>query len=85
MSQKVYVGNLTWGATEDDVKDLFSPCGNITSVTIIKDRDTGRSRGFCFVEMDNIQKAIEELNGREFQGRKLVVNEARERERTPRR
>jgi len=77
---KAYVGNISFSATEDDIRNAFAQYGNVISVTIIKDRETGRSRGFCFVEMDNITRAIAELNGKELGGRNIVVNEARERE-----
>jgi RNA recognition motif-containing protein len=80
---KVYVGNIPFTATEEEIRNLFSQQGNVQSVSIVKDRETGRSRGFCFVEMDDITKAIAELNGKDFNGRNIVVNEARERERRP--
>lgn len=79
MTKKLYVGNLPFQTTEDDLSDLFSQAGNVESVRIITDRDTGRSRGFGFVEMgdDDAEKAIEQLNGTEMGGRPLTVNEAR--------
>ena len=80
MSKKVYVGNLPFQTTDNELKDLFSKYGQVQSVSVITDRDTGRSRGFAFVEMDDITKAIAEANGQELGGRKLVVNEARERQ-----
>ena len=80
MSKKLYVGNLSFNSTEEEIKTMFGQFGEVTSVTIIKDRDTGRSRGFGFVEMENSDAAIAQLNGKEFGGRTLTVNEARERE-----
>lgn len=80
VASKLYVGNLPFNATEEEVKELFSTTGEVTSVKIITDRDTGRSRGFCFVEMQNADAAITELNGKELNGRKITVSEARERE-----
>jgi RNA recognition motif-containing protein len=78
--KKLYVGNLSFTSSEEEIKTLFAQFGEVTSVTIIKDRDTGRSRGFGFVEMENADAAIAQLNGKEFGGRTLTVNEARERE-----
>lgn len=80
MPKKLYVGNLSFTSSEEEIKTMFSQFGEVTSVTIIKDRDTGRSRGFGFVEMENADAAIAQLNGKEFGGRALTVNEARERE-----
>ena len=79
MSKKLYVGNLPFTATEDAVKELFSKIGDVHSVKIITDQATGRSRGFCFIEMENADRAIAELNETEFEGRPLKVNEAHER------
>jgi len=81
MTKKMYVGNLPFSSTEDDVRDLFSQYGEVKSVKIIYDRETGRSRGFGFVEMneDNANTAMETLNGNMFEGRALKVNEARPR------
>ena len=76
MSKKLYVGNLSWGTTEDNLKELFSNFGDGVSASIITDRQTGRSRGFGFVEMDNGEQAMHELNGKEYQGRHLRVSEA---------
>jgi len=79
---KIYVGNLSFDSTESGIQDIFSQHGEVSDVSIITDRDTGRSRGFGFVEMkdDNAaRQAIEELNGREVDGRTLTVNEARPR------
>lgn len=76
----IYVGNINYQATEEDLKNVFSEYGEVTSVKIINDRETGRSKGFGFVEMESgAEKAIEELDGKEFQGRRLRVNEARPR------
>ena len=79
MTKKIYVGNLAFQTTENDLSELFGTFGAVESVTIITDRDTGRSKGFGFVEMDNAtaEKAISELNGREHSGRSLTVSEAR--------
>lgn len=81
--KKIYVGNLPFTATEDEVRDLFGQHGDVHSVALINDRDTGRPRGFGFVEMDdaNAEKAISALNGTQMGGRDLNVNEARERPR----
>ena len=84
----IYVGNLSYSVTEDDLRALFSEFGDVSSAKLIMDRDTGQSKGFGFVEMsgnDSGQKAIDELNGREVSGRALKVNEARPREDRPRR
>jgi RNA recognition motif-containing protein len=86
MSTKIYVGNLPFKATEEDLRELFAQYGSVESVRLITDRDTGRPRGFGFVEMsDGANEAIAELNEREFEGRNLKVNEARPREDRPRR
>lgn len=81
MAKSIYVGNLPFNATEEDVKTLFSQYGTVHSIKLITDRDTGRPRGFGFVEMDaeNMATAIEQINGQEFHGRTLRVNEAQER------
>ncbi|MGH7200910.1 MAG: RNA recognition motif domain-containing protein [Planctomycetaceae bacterium] len=80
MSKNLYVGNLAFQTTEDDLRQAFEPYGTVTSASVITDRDTGRSRGFGFVEMsDGAEAAIEALNGSEFQGRQMTVNEARPR------
>jgi RNA recognition motif-containing protein len=79
----IYVGNLSYGVREDDLKELFEEYGETSSVRIIKDKMTGKSKGFGFVEMDNdaeAKKAISNLNETELQGRNLVVNEARPRD-----
>lgn len=83
MSKKLYCGNLSYGVTKADLEALFTPFGAVRSADIVMDRDTGRSKGFGFVEMDNdsdAQKAIEELNGASQDGRPLTVNEAKPRE-----
>lgn len=79
MAKKLYVGNIPFKVTEEGLKAYFSQWGEVLSVAIITDRETGRSRGFCFVEMENAEKAIAEANGKEYEGRRLTVNEARER------
>ena len=81
--KNIFVGNLSFGATEADVRSLFEPYGTIERVNLITDRDTGQSRGFGFVEMsgnDEAQRAIAALDGRELNGRNLKVNEARPKE-----
>lgn len=79
MGKKLYVGNLSWNSTEEGVRNLFAQYGEVHSVNIITDRETGRSRGFAFVEMENADEAIANLNEKEFEGRNLKVNEAQER------
>src|SRR5687767_1548818 len=86
MATKLFVGNLTYTSTENDLQDLFSQAGGVISVSIMQDRTTGRSRGFAFVEMANpadAEKAIQMFQGKDFQGRPLTVNEARPREERP--
>lgn len=82
MSKKIYVGNLSFDATEDQVRELFAQYGKVDSVAMITDRDTGRFRGFGFVEMEDsaANAAIKALNETELDGRALRVNEARPRE-----
>ncbi|MBK8899599.1 MAG: RNA-binding protein [Anaerolineaceae bacterium] len=82
MSKKIYVGNLSFKATEDEIRDMFEAYGTVESIAMINDRDTGRFRGFCFVEMPDADAlaAIEGLDGAEQDGRVLRVNEARPRE-----
>lgn len=78
--KKLYVGNLSYGATEDTIRSMFEGYGAVESVSLITDRDSGRSKGFGFVEMTNnaeADKAIAGLNGKEMDGRALTVNEAR--------
>ena len=78
---KLYVGNLSFTATEEGVRSLFAAHGSVEKVSLISDRDTGRPRGFGFVEMSNADAAIQALNGKEFEGRALRVSEAQERDR----
>jgi RNA recognition motif-containing protein len=80
MGNKLYVGNLPFSATEDSLRELFKQAGTVDSATIITDRDTGRSKGFGFVEMSSDQEAadaISKFNGTDFEGRSITVNEAR--------
>jgi RNA recognition motif-containing protein len=85
VSKKLYVGNLSFQSTADDLREAFSQFGTVTSAQVVTDRETGRSRGFAFVEMsDGAEQAIEAMNGAMFQGRTLTVNEARPREDRPR-
>ena len=82
MSKKIYVGNLNYAVTEGELEDLFASYGTVVSVNIVTDRDTNRSKGFAFVEMedaDAADKAIAEMNNKEFQSRNLRVNEAQQR------
>ena len=81
MGKKIYVGNLPFTATEDEVRGLFERHGSVTSVSLINDRETGRPRGFGFVEMDEAgaEAAISSLDGKDFGGRSLRVNEAQDR------
>jgi cold-inducible RNA-binding protein len=88
MSTKLYVGNLPFKASEEELNTIFSSHGNVTDVFIVKDKFSGRSKGFAFVTLDtpeSAQSAIEQLNDFEFLGRNLVVNEARPKEERPRR
>src|SRR5215216_3052995 len=82
MTKRIYVGNLSYQTTESDLTALFEQAGQVESVNVITDRDTGRSKGFAFVEMSNEEadKAIAQFNGAEVNGRALTVNEARPRE-----
>jgi RNA recognition motif-containing protein len=83
MGKKLYVGNLTYGVTDGTLATMFEPHGTVQSAQVIMDRDTGRSKGFGFVEMGSDQEAqaaIAALNGKEVDGRSLTVNEARPRE-----
>ena len=78
--KKIYVGNLSFQVTDDELRSMFEPYGNVESATLVTDRDTGRSRGFGFVAMSNdaeAEKAMAALNGKESGGRALTVNEAR--------
>jgi RNA recognition motif-containing protein len=77
---KIYVGNLSYDATEDELRDLFGAHGQVDSATVVRDRHTGRSRGFGFVEMasaSDAEEAIKAINGTEHRGRRLNINEAR--------
>ena len=83
MAKKLYVGNLSYGTTDSDLRSLFEEFGSVESAQVIIDRDSGRSKGFGFVEMDNDQEAqaaINALNGKDVDGRAITVNEARPRE-----
>jgi RNA recognition motif-containing protein len=83
MGKKLYVGNLTYGVTDSTLEQMFQPHGTVQSAQVIMDRDTGRSKGFGFVEMSSDQEAqaaIAALNGKEVEGRALTVNEAKPRE-----
>lgn len=83
MSTKLYVGNLNYDVTNDSLGQLFAQAGTVSSATVISDRQSGRSKGFAFVEMsseEESKKAIEMFNGQEFEGRKMIVNEARPRQ-----
>ena len=82
MSTRLYVGNLNFRTTSDELREMFSQAGEVENATVVEDRDTGRSRGFAFVEMatqEGAAAAIEQFNGKEFGGRTLTVNEARPR------
>lgn len=82
MNKKLYVGNLGYSVTDDQLKELFAQAGSVESAVVITDQRSGRSKGFGFVEMsseDEAKKAIEMFNGKDFQGRDMVVNEARPR------
>lgn len=81
--KKLYVGNLPWSTTEADLEEMFSSYGTVHSAAVVTDRDTGRSRGFGFIEIDasGADKAIEELNGSDVGGRQLRVNEAQDKRR----
>src|SRR5947207_9748467 len=83
MAKNIYVGNLVWDATHDDLLELFGKYGKVTRAQVITDRETGRSRGFGFVEMEDdteAANAVQALNGQDFRGRPLTVNEAKPRE-----
>jgi cold-inducible RNA-binding protein len=83
MAMKLYVGNLSFQTSSEDLQQLFAQAGTVESATVVEDRDTGRSRGFAFVEMSSKEegeKAIQQFNGTDLNGRNLTVNEARPRE-----
>jgi RNA recognition motif-containing protein len=83
MGKKLFVGNLAFATTSSDLEELFAVAGTVESASVVSDRDTGRSRGFGFVEMSSTSeagKAIQELNGRDVGGRQINVDEAKERE-----
>jgi len=85
---QIYVGNMSYGTTESGIEELFGQFGEVSSVKLITDRETGRAKGFGFVTMNDdasAKNAIEELNGKEFEGRTLRINEAKPREERPRR
>lgn len=86
MAKKLYVGNLPWSASEQEVRSAFEAYGEVMSVNLIEDRETGRPRGFGFVEMDDAgaMEAIQGMDGQDFGGRALKVNEAKPREQRPR-
>jgi cold-inducible RNA-binding protein len=82
MGNRLYVGNLSYGTTELELRELFGQMGTVADAKVVMDRETGRPRGFAFVEMSSAEealKAIEQINGRELDGRALNVNEAQER------
>lgn len=86
MANKLFVGSLSWGVTDDMLSDFFASAGTVSSAKVIVDRDTNRSKGFGFVEMssdDEAKKAIDDLNGKELDGRPINVSEARPREERP--
>ncbi len=83
MNTKLYVGNLTYDITDNDLQELFAPHGPVTEVKLVQDRETGKPRGFAFVTMatpEGAQAAVQALNGKDVKGRALTVNEARPRE-----
>ena len=86
METKLFVGNLSYNTSEDDLRQLFAQAGNITSVSLVKDRDTGRSKGFAFVEMSSqseVEQAIKMFNGTTLDDRQIKVDKARPREERP--
>lgn len=86
MNKKLYVGNLNWEVTQEDLRSLFSQAGTVTDAVVITDKYSGRSKGFGFVEFETdeeAKKAVETFNGQELRGRDMVVNEARPREDAP--
>ncbi len=88
MSTKLYVGSLAYGVTDQELQDFFSPEGKVVNAFVIKDKFSGQSKGFGFVEMENseeAQNAIKSLNGKDLKGRSIIVNEARPQEDRPKR
>ncbi|HSX46328.1 MAG TPA: RNA-binding protein [Candidatus Saccharimonadia bacterium] len=87
MATRLFVGSLAWATNDDSLKDFFSGVGTVVSASVIMDRESGRSKGFGFVEMSSDEEAkaaVDQLNGKELDGRPIVVNEARPREERPR-
>jgi RNA recognition motif-containing protein len=87
MATKLFIGSLAWTTTDDSLKDFFSQAGQVVSANVIVDRETNRSKGFGFVEMSSDEEAkaaIDQLNGKDLDGRPIVVSEARPREERPR-
>lgn len=86
MANKLFVGSLSWGVNDDQLADFFAAAGTVASAKVITDRESGRSKGFGFVEMstdEEAKKAVDELNGKELDGRAVNVSEARPREERP--
>ena len=86
MATKLFIGSLAWGTNDDSLRDFFASVGTVVSANVIKDRETGRSKGFGFVEMstdEEAKEAVAKLDGKELDGRPIVVNEARPREERP--
>lgn len=87
MATKLFVGSLSWNVNDDQLAEFFAAAGTVVSASVIKDRETNRSKGFGFVEMssdDEAKAAVDQLNGKELDGRAITVNEARPREERPR-
>ncbi|MEI6755480.1 MAG: RNA-binding protein [bacterium] len=87
MATKLFIGSLAWATNDDSLKEFFSQAGTVVSANVIMDRETNRSKGFGFVEMSSDEEAkaaVDQLNGKELDGRAIVVNEARPREERPR-
>ncbi|NCU31075.1 RNA-binding protein [Candidatus Saccharibacteria bacterium] len=88
MSKKLFIGSLAWGTTDDSLQAHFAQCGTVASAKVVTDRDSGRSRGFGFVEFDDDKEAdaaVEKLNNSELDGRNIIVSEARPKDDKPRR
>jgi RNA recognition motif-containing protein len=86
MASKLFIGSLAWATTDDSLKEFFSEAGTVVSATVIRDRETNRSKGFGFVEMSSDEEAkaaVAKLDGKDLDGRPIVVNEARPREERP--